>query len=110
MGSEMCIRDRGSDFSIEVAIAEGGTAVQIATHTVRAQMRPSPSSSTKTADFTCTITDATNGKFKVQLSNSTTAGIASGKYYYDVELVNTSNSVVTRLLQGVARVTAEVTR
>ena len=44
------------------------------------------------------------------LSNSTTAGIAAGKYFYDLELVNTSNSTVTRLLQGVARVTPEVTR
>ncbi len=32
------------------------------------------------------------------------------KYYYDIELVNTGSSVVTRLLQGVARVTPEVTR
>ena len=46
----------------------------------------------------------------MQLSNSVTAAIASGKYYYDLELVNTSNSTVTRLLQGVARVTPEVTR
>ena len=44
------------------------------------------------------------------LTNSTTAGIASGKYYYDLELVNTSNGTVNRLLQGVARVTPEVTR
>ena len=109
-GTYDIVIDQGSDFSIEVAIAEGGSAVQIATHSVRAQLRPSPSSSTKTADFTCTITDATNGKFTVQLSNSQTAAIASGKYYYDVELVNTSSSAVTRLLQGVARVTAEVTR
>ena len=56
------------------------------------------------------MTDATNGKFTIQLSNSQTAAISSGKYYYDVELVNTGNNVVTRLLQGVARVTAEVTR
>ena len=109
-GTYDIVIDQGSDFSIQVEIAEGGTPVTIGTHSVRAQLRPSPSSSTKTADFTCTITDATNGKFTVQLANGTTAAIASGKYYYDVELVNTSNSVVTRLLQGVARVTAEVTR
>ena len=109
-GTYDIVIDQGSDFSIEVAIAEGGTAVQIASHSVRAQLRPSPSSSTKTADFVCTITDTTNGKFTIQLANGTTAAIASGKYYYDVELVNTTTSVVTRLLQGVARVTAEVTR
>ena len=46
----------------------------------------------------------------MDLSNSTTANIAAGKYYYDLELVNTGSSTVTRLIQGVARVTQEVTR
>jgi hypothetical protein len=109
-GTYDIVIDQGSDFSIEVAVAEGGSAVALATHSVRAQLRPTPSSSTKTVDFTCTITAVAGGKFTVNLSNSQTAAISSGKYYYDVELVNTSNSVVTRLLQGVARVTQEVTR
>ena len=84
--------------------------MQLATHTARAQLRPSPTSSTKTADFTCTIVNASQGKLKMALSNSTTASISSGKYYYDLELVNTGNGTVNRLLQGVARVTPEVTR
>ena len=53
---------------------------------------------------------ASEGKIKMELNNTTTANIAAGKYYYDLELVNTSASTVTRLIQGVARVTAEVTR
>jgi len=109
-GTYDIVIDQGSDFAIQIAISEGGVATTIQTHSARAQLRPSPTSSTKTADFTCTITDASNGKIKMSLSNSTTASIASGKYYYDLELVNTQNSTVTRLLQGVARVTPEVTR
>ena len=46
----------------------------------------------------------------MDLTNSTTQNISAGKYYYDLELVNTSTSTVTRLIQGVARVTQEVTR
>jgi hypothetical protein len=53
---------------------------------------------------------ASEGKIKMELNNTTTANIAAGKYYYDLELVNTGASTVTRLIQGVARVTAEVTR
>ena len=109
-GTYDIVIDQGSDFSIQIAISEDGTAIPIATHTARAQLRPSPTSSTKTADFTCTVIDASGGKINMQLSNSVTAAIASGKYYYDLELVNTSNSTVTSLLQGVARVTPEVTR
>ena len=109
-GTYDIVIDQGSDFSIQVAISEDGTAVPVATHTARAQLRPSPTSATKTADFVCTIVDASGGKINMQLSNSVTAGIASGKYYYDLELVNTNNGTVARLLQGVARVTPEVTR
>tara|TARA_Y100001951_G_scaffold2644_1_gene1813 strand:- start:568 stop:906 length:339 start_codon:yes stop_codon:yes gene_type:complete len=109
-GTYDIVIDQGSDFSVEVAIAQDGDAVVLGNHSVRAQLRPSPTSSTKTADFSCTITNSTLGKLTMQLSNSTTAAIAAGKYYYDLELVNTSTSIVTRLLQGVARVTPEVTR
>lgn len=109
-GTYDIVIDQGSDFSIEIAIAQDGSAVALSTHSVRAQLRPSPTSSTKTADFTCTITDVSGGKLTMSLGNSTTQNIAAGKYYYDLELVNTGASTVTRLLQGVARVTAEVTR
>jgi hypothetical protein len=109
-GTYDIVIDQGSDFSIQLAISEDGTAIPIATHTARAQLRPSPTSATKTADFVCTVIDASGGTLNMQLSNSVTAAIASGKYYYDLELVNTSNNTVTRLLQGVARVTPEVTR
>ena len=46
----------------------------------------------------------------MSLGNSATANIANGKYYYDLELVNSRDSSVTRLIEGVARVTPEVTR
>ena len=91
-GTYDIVIDQGSDFAIEIAVS------------------PSPTSGTKTADFVCAITNASQGKIKMSLTNTTTAAISSGKYYYDLELVNTSTSVVNRLLQGVARVTPEVTR
>ncbi len=109
-GTYDIVIDQGSDFSIEIAISQDGEATAIATHSARAQLRPSPTSTTKTADFTCAISDAAGGKLTMSLSNATSSGIPAGKYYYDIELVNTSTNVVTRLLQGVARVTPEVTR
>ena len=102
--------DQGSDFAIEVQIQQNSANVNLSTHSARAQLRPTPTSSTKTADFTCSITNATQGKIKMSLGNSTTASISNGKYYYDLELVNSSDSSVTRLIEGVARVTPEVTR
>jgi|TARA_R100000231_G_scaffold59484_1_gene48858 hypothetical protein len=102
--------DQGSDFAIEVQIQQNSANVNLSTHSARAQLRPTPTSSTKTADFTCSITNASQGKIKMSLGNSVTANISNGKYYYDLELVNSSDSSVTRLIEGVARVTPEVTR
>ena len=102
--------DQGSDFAIEVQIQQNSANVNLSTHSARAQLRPTPTSTTKTADFTCSITNASQGKIKMSLGNSVTANISNGKYYYDLELVNSSDSSVTRLIEGVARVTPEVTR
>ena len=102
--------DQGSDFAIEVQIQQNSANVNLSTHSARAQLRPTPTSSTKTADFTCSIVNASQGKIKMSLGNTVTANISNGKYYYDLELVNSSDSSVTRLIEGVARVTPEVTR
>jgi hypothetical protein len=109
-GTYDIIIDQGSDFSIQVQVEQDDSYVNLATHSARAQLRPTPTSNTLTATFTCTITDAANGVIKVDLTYATTANISAGKYYYDLELVNTSSNTVSRLLQGVARVTPEVTR
>jgi hypothetical protein len=109
-GNYDIVIDQGADFSLQIAIAQDGTAINLSSHTASAQLRPTPSSDTLTATFTCSITDAANGVFKMTLPYATTANIASGKYYYDLELYNSSTNTMTRLIQGVARVTQNVTR
>jgi len=109
-GNYDIVIDQGSDFAIQLEISADGSAVSLTNQSARAQMRPTATSSTLTATFTCAVTSASEGKLKMSLPNATTASISPGKYYWDIELVNSSTSSVTRLLQGVARVTAEVTR
>ena len=46
----------------------------------------------------------------MKLGYATTANIAAGKYYYDLELHNTTANSITRVIEGVARVTPNVTR
>ena len=109
-GNYDIVIDQGSDFALSITIAEDGSAVNLSTHTVSAQLRPTPSSNTLSATFTCVVTDSANGAIKMSLPHATTANISSGKYYYDLEVFNSSANTITRLLQGVARVTQEVTR
>lgn len=109
-GNYDIVIDQGADFALSITIAEDGEATNLSSHTASAQLRPTPSSNTLTATFTCTITDAANGALQMKLGYATTANIEAGKYYYDLELYNSSANTITRLIQGVARVTQNVTR
>tara|TARA_R100000458_G_C8160185_1_gene164567 strand:+ start:228 stop:563 length:336 start_codon:yes stop_codon:yes gene_type:complete len=101
--------DQGADFSIQLELANNGSAVNLTNFTARAQLRPTPRSSELAGSFTINFTDRANGTLKMEMTNSTTAGLTPGKYYYDLETVS-GGGVVTRLLQGIARVTPNVTR
>ena len=101
--------DQGADFSIQLELANNGSAVNLTGYTARAQLRATPTSSELAGSFTINFTDRANGILKMEMTNSTTAGLPPGKYYYDLESVS-GGGVVTRLLQGVARVTPNVTR
>ncbi len=66
-------------------------------------------SSTVVGTFTCTISDAANGKITMQMTNSTTAAIEEGMYVYDLE-ITASSGTVTRIMEGKVTVNPEVTR
>ena len=102
--------DQGADFALEIALAEDGSAINLSNHTASAQLRPTPTSNTLTATFTCSITNAAQGKLTMNLGYGLTANISAGKYYYDLELHNTTANSITRVIEGVARVTPNVTR
>ena len=99
--------DQGSDFSIQLTVKEGDTAKNLTGYSARAQLRPTQTSSTLSATFTCAITNASGGVLTMSLPYSTTAGLSGGKYFYDLEIF--TGSVVQRLIQGNATVTANVT-
>ena len=102
--------DQGSDFAIEFTVNESGSAKNLTGYTARAQLRPTKSSSTLTATFTCGIPTPANGKISMSLTNGTTAGLAAGRFFYDLEIFTASDTLVQRLLFGEVTVTQEVTR
>jgi len=102
--------DQGSDFAIEFTVAESGSAKNLSGYTARAQLRPSKSSSTLSASFTCGIPTPLNGKITMTLPNGTSSGLTAGRFFYDLEIFTSSNTVVQRLLYGEVTLTQEVTR
>lgn len=94
----------------------GGIAtapVNITGLTAALQLRSEPSSSTAVLSLTSgagiTLTGAT-GQIDVHATATQTGAIIAGPYVYDLELTNPSSGVVTRVAQGQAIVSAQVTR
>jgi hypothetical protein len=91
-------------------------AYNLTGYTARMQVRSNVTSNTiiatlsTTAGNTGTITlGGTAGTVDLLISATNTAALTAGQYVYDLELVS-GGGVVTRLLEGNFKVTAEVTR
>ena len=109
-GNYNLVVDQGADFASTLHLKENGQAKNLSDYSARAQMRSKKSSGTVAGTFTCAVVDATNGKITMKMPNVTTKNLSPGVYYYDLELYTASDANVTRLLEGTATVTAEVTR
>lgn len=103
---------QGQTFNETVTWKVSGVAVDLTSYTARMQVRPNVDSSEKYVDISSgsgiTLGGAA-GTVNLNVSASVMATVPAGKHVYDLELVS-SGGVVTRLLSGFFRVTAEVTR
>jgi len=102
--------DQGSDYAVEFAIAENGSAKNLTGYSARAQMRSSRTSSSVAATFGCSISNPSTGKIIMSMSNAVSTALTAGRYFYDLELFTSGDASVTRLLQGEVNLTQEVTR
>lgn len=103
--------EQGTTWLTQITIKDGdSTAINITDYICESQMRPSFSSDTS-YDITCTISepDSTSGILTLNLSDIETSAIKAGRYYYDVELTDTTGNK-TRLIEGNISVTSEVTK
>lgn len=102
--------DQGADFSTSITVTDNdGNVVDLTGYTARGQIRKHYTSSTA-VDFSFVFgSPRSSGIVDITLSNSQTTDMEAGRYVYDVELISTAN-VVSRLVEGIATVTPEVTR
>ena len=102
--------DQGSDFAIEFTVDESGTVKNLTGYSARAQLRTTKANASISATFTCTIPTPTNGKINMTLPNGTSAALTAGRFFYDLEIYTSSDTIVSRLLYGEVTLTQEVTR
>ncbi len=104
--------EQGSTFEISIQIfSDDDTPRDLTGLLVNAQLRRN-FQSRNAVDFTVEITTPTEGEFKLKLTAQQTSALRSGRYVYDVEVVDDSVApiIVARALQGIARVSPEVTK
>lgn len=100
------VLDQGTTFSSTIELLDqNDEALDVSAYTARGQMRKHYSS-TNSVSFS---TSLSNGSLVISLTANQTANIISGRYVYDLELINPS-SQVTRILEGIITVTPEVTK
>jgi hypothetical protein len=107
------IIDQGADWYINFVCQDpDGVAINIIGGTASLQLRSLPDDPTAVLSLTTenngiTITGAT-GLIAVHATATQTNAIITGIYYYDLEL--NIDSTITRIIQGQATVSAQVTR
>ena len=95
--------EQGADFTATFTIANNDSSVyNLYSSTAVAKLRKHHSS-TKSYDFTTTITIAT-GKVRLDMSDEVTSTLEPGRYYYDILLTNTGSGLKTRVIEGMAMV------
>lgn len=108
--------DQGADWFLDVNYDQpNGSPVNITSYTGALQLRSLPDDPTAVLTLTTenggiSITGAT-GLVSIHATAVQTRAIDDGTYYYDLEISSpASPAVVTRLIQGQAVVSPEVTR
>ena len=100
--------DQGTTFSTDLTLTdEIGDPLDLTGYTANSQMRKWYTSSTVAATFTAVVNVQT-AAVTLSLTPTETANIVSGRYVYDVEI--TKGEVVSRIVEGIATVTPQVTR
>ena len=109
---DFCI-PAGATFSKVIRYKADGANVNLSGYTARMQIRPTAASATTTLALTTENSrialGGTAGTITLSISATDTAAITAGRYVYDLELVS-AGGIVTRLLQGIVTVSANVTR
>lgn len=104
--------EQGATFSTDVTVKDSnGDAFDLTGYTASAKMAKGYASTRTRTTFTTTINaDPTTGIVALSLSADQTSVLdAPARYVYDVEILRTSDSTITRVIEGIITVSPSVT-
>jgi hypothetical protein len=96
--------DAGATFTSDVLVQnDDGTAFSLTGYTAQGKMSKGYSVTYERVYFDITIYEA-DGIVTIALDPTTTAQLEDGRWVYDVEITNTADSTVTRVVEGIITV------
>ena len=104
--------DQGATFTSDVTVTDSnGDAFHLTGYTASAKMAKGYASTRTRTSITTTInSDPTTGIIQLSLTaDQTNALDAPARYVYDVEIRQTSDSTITRVIEGIITVSPSVT-
>ena len=102
--------DQGATFSTTITLSNDTTNsnINLTGYTVKSQMRYSYYAANASATLNCTIANTSTGLITIGLDAANTANLKPSRYLFDVKTISPAN-VVTRVLEGIITVYAQVT-
>ena len=98
---------QGSDFTETFVSTESdGTATNLDSYSGVALLKKHPTA-TSSSSFSVTVSGS-NGEVAIAMTSGITANLNPGRYYYDVRVTSPAGAV-SRLVEGMALVTAGIT-
>jgi hypothetical protein len=96
--------DQGASFSSDVTVtADDDSIFDLTGHTASAKMAKGYASTHTRTIFTTAINTVT-GVVTISLNADQTNALEEGRYVYDVEILKTSDSTITRVVEGIVTV------
>jgi hypothetical protein len=95
---------QGATFSSDVTVTtDAGAVFDLTGHNSFGQLSKGFASTQDRTTFT-TSNNTASGVITISLTAAQTAALEEGRYVYDVTIVKTSDSTVTRVVEGIATV------
>lgn len=106
--------DQGSPFSKKIRVLNAdGSNYDLTNHTAKTQFRENVRSSEVSLELSTEnsmlVIDVLNNTVEIKPDHTATASLIYKKYVYDLDVINQAG-VPTRVVQGIATVSPEVTR
>jgi len=102
--------DQGTTFNSDVTITDNDGAVfDLTGYTAESKMALGYSSTRTRVAMTTSIIDPTTGVITLSLTADQTSALdAPARYVYDIEITKTSDSTITRVIEGIITVHPQV--